>query len=113
MIDSFVDENGKKWVRVVPPVNKPKLRRSGPRRSPKTEMHKARVIEILSAPPDDFDGSNAKLAEYVGLSERQITRVVAKLLESGQIRVKTNKQSVPGFGWYSNRQIYIVPSEKP
>lgn len=69
-----------------------------------------RLLEILRDPPEDFDGSNAKLAEYLGLSQRHVIRVLKQLEEQKLISIQRNVRSFRGVV-FTDRKIYLVTKE--
>lgn len=77
------------------------------RRSTKTAAHKRRLLELLRAPPSDYDGSNKKLAGYMGMSVRQVIRVLNLLKAEGSVKTKTSVSRRPEGGVYTRRMIQI------
>jgi hypothetical protein len=75
----------------------------------RTKMHKDRLLQILQAPPADYDGSNACLATYMGLSERSITRILGLLAKDGKIRLTQNHNAATS-GLYTKRFIQLKRS---
>lgn len=103
------------WVDVVIPNPKPvqgKVSASAiaaavAARKARTAASKARLLEILKVPPTDFDGSNAKLAEHLGMSERSVTRLLGLLAKDGVIRFVQNT-NVSASGIYVKRFIQLL-----
>ncbi len=76
-------------------------------KSIKTKSHEAMLLGILKAPPTDFDGSNKKLAGYMGMSERNVTRLLNGLKAAGKIKVDLARPRHPQLGYYTLRTIHI------
>lgn len=86
-------------------------RTRGPGR--KTALHKAKLIEIFRDPPFDYDGTNAKLEQYLGLSERQIERLLKALAVEGLIKIDIQyRRRLQGTGTYAVRTIYLVDKQE-
>jgi len=84
-------------VSYVVPVPSPKtLSKRGrpPGVSPTTKLHARKLLEVFKFPPEDYDGSNVKLAGYVQLSVSQLKRVLGYMEEIGVIERRTVRRPV-------------------
>lgn len=91
------------WVTVPMPGKTIRRRRSaGVGATAKSRAHKTTLIEYLRSPPDDFDGTNRMLSAIVGVSERQIIRLLKQLETDGRIKMTyvMNRVANTGLGQY-------------
>lgn len=78
-------------------------------RTTKTMVYRAKLLEIFKFPPEDYDGTNKKLSEYMGLSVRQVIRLLKQLEAAKQIKVDRYFAGVhPEVGCYTRRLIQVV-----
>jgi DNA-binding transcriptional ArsR family regulator len=103
------------WVEVDIPSPKPFLRNAGVRKANearrlRTKVNKDRLLEILTAPPSDYDGSNKKLAEYMGMSERTVTRLLALMNKEGLIKLTNSRRRSIRGGVFTHRMIQLKRS---
>jgi hypothetical protein len=96
------------WVEVEVPSPRTiteQIRRTG--KSAKTLAQENVLLGILRRPPSDFDGSNAKLASYLGVSIRTVARLLAGLKATEKIRIRSKVVRGVNGKAYTRRSIQI------
>ena len=72
-----------------------------------TEAKKQTLMRLLRSPPDSFDGTNAKLAEYMGTSVRTVIRLLKRLEADKAVLVNRFTIKTPA-GVYTQRTIKVL-----
>lgn len=65
------------------------------------------LLKVLRAPPKDYDGSNEKLAQYLGVSERQLIRILGRLKSEGVIKCEFTVRRLTDGTLFTERLMYI------
>ena len=101
-----------KWTQIVPKRYSRLKRPSQVGKTAKTRVHKLELMKIFLSPPEGFDGSNKKLAGYLGLSERQISRLIKMLEVEGRVKLDYVLNRTSQGGVYTTRFIHIQKGSK-
>lgn len=98
------------WVFV--PTQKTRLvrpeRPSRVGKTAKSRVHKNAIMAILRNPPEEYDGSNKKLAEMLSMSTRQVSRLLKQLEADGKIKLTYTLNRLATGGVYTTRFIQIL-----
>jgi predicted ArsR family transcriptional regulator len=62
----------------------------------KSRSHKTKILDFLREPPQDFDGTNGKIAQHLGLSAKQAQRLLHQLWGEGKIKLEYVQNAMPG-----------------
>ena len=73
----------------------------------RTRNHIKELLKVLRAPPRDYDGSNERLAGYIGLSQRQLIRILGRLRDEGVIKCEIKIRRSSDGTVYTERSMYI------
>jgi predicted ArsR family transcriptional regulator len=107
-----MSENHGVWVTVDMPGKRRRGRRkTGIGSTAKAKAHKKTLLWVLQNPPEDFDGSNAKLAEAMGLSTRQVTRYLKQLVAENRLKLEYTINRLASGGIRTTRMMQVLKEE--
>jgi hypothetical protein len=79
----------------VPMLTRKVRARPGVGATAKSKAHKAKLLEFLRDPPEDFDGTNAAIGKHLGLSARQAQRLLLQLVSENKVQLRYQRKSMP------------------